>query len=415
MNDRVSEAERCLGCKNARCSMGCPVATAIPRIIELYKEGDLREAGRILFENNPMSSICSVVCPHEDNCIGNCVLGIKGRGIDFPEIEREISYRYLAEEAISKESENGRNIAIIGSGPAGLTLAFMMLQKGYGVTIFEKYSKLGGVLRYGIPEFRLPKDILDLMEKRLVELGAQIRYNDLIGPVNNVEDLLADGYDAVFIGTGVWNPRPLRINGETMGHVHYAVNYLKSPESFNLKDRVVVIGAGNVAMDAARTAKRMGAGEVIIAYRRGEEDMKATRKEIEEARDEGVKFSLNSSPYEIVKEGIILKETKNIIGKDGVERLTEIDGSQHLMRADSVIIAVSQDPSDNIARRTRGELRRREGLISLEDGGMTSIPGVFSGGDVVTGAATVAEAVAGAKRSAQAIEEYISKKKDRRK
>ena len=255
-NNTTREAHRCLTCKNARCSGGCPISTAVPQIIELYRNGDLDKAGEMLFENNPLSLVCSMVCPHEDNCMGNCILGIKDKPVDFPSIEKEISTKYLNDSIFSQETVLDDRIAVIGSGPSGITLAFILAKKGYKVTIFEKHSKLGGVLRYGIPEFRLPKDILDTIEKRLVELGVKIRYNDLIGPVNNVEKLLEDGYSAVFIGTGVWNPRPLKIKGETFGHVHYAINYLKSPRSFNLGQNVAVIGAGNVAMDAARTAKR---------------------------------------------------------------------------------------------------------------------------------------------------------------
>lgn len=405
----ADESNRCLTCRNnARCSQGCPVSTAIPRVVELYRQGRSDEAGRILFENNPLSLICSMVCPHENNCVGNCILGIKGEPIDFPAIEREISSKYLKEGTFEQEVSKSGRIAIIGSGPSGITLAFILATKGYKVTIFEKHSGLGGVLRYGIPEFRLPKDILDTMEERLLDLGVKIRYNDLIGPVNNIEKLLEDGYDAVFIGTGVWNPKPMGVKGETLGHVHYAINYLKSPESFRLGKRVAVIGAGNVAMDAARTAKRSGAEDVFVLYRRGLEDMKATKAEIRETREDGVKFALNTAPVEVVDGGIVVSETMTVVGDDGRGKLIVVDGSESLFQCDSVIVAVSQNPADNIVSNTEENIEvDRWGLVLTDDAGHTTKRGVFASGDVVTGARTVVEAVANTKKVAAAIEEYL--------
>lgn len=405
----IDESNRCLTCKNnARCSQGCPVSTAIPQVVELYRQGKLDEAGRVLFENNPLSLICSMVCPHENNCVGNCILGIKGESIDFPAIEREISLKYLKEGAFEQEKNQDGRVAIIGSGPSGITLAFILARRGYRVTIFEKHSKLGGVLRYGIPEFRLPKEILDTMEGRLLDLGVKIRYNDLIGPVNNVEKILEDGYNAVFIGTGVWNPKPMGVKGETLGHVHYAINYLKSPESFRLGRRVAVIGAGNVAMDAARTAKRMGAEDVFILYRRGLEDMKATKAEIREAREDGVKFALNTAPVEVVDGGIVVSETMTVVDDGGKEKLIVVDGSESLFQCDSVVVAVSQSPADNIVSNTEENIEVDSwGLVLTDDAGHTTRKGVFASGDVVTGARTVVEAVANTKEVAAAIEEYL--------
>ncbi|GLI56287.1 oxidoreductase [Propionigenium maris DSM 9537] len=405
----INESNKCLTCKNnARCSQGCPVSTAIPQVVELYRQGKLDEAGRVLFENNPLSLICSMVCPHENNCVGNCILGIKGEPIDFPAIEREISLKYLKEGAFEQEKNQDGRVAIIGSGPSGITLAFILARRGYRVTIFEKHSKLGGVLRYGIPEFRLPKEILDTMEGRLLDLGVKIRYNDLIGPVNNVEKILEDGYNAVFIGTGVWNPKPMGVKGETLGHVHYAINYLKSPESFRLGRRVAVIGAGNVAMDAARTAKRKGAEDVFILYRRGLEDMKATKVEIREAREDGVKFALNTAPVEVVDRGIVVSETMTVVDDGGKEKLIVVDGSESLFHCDSVVVAVSQSPADNIVSNTEENIEVDSwGLVLTDDAGHTTRRGVFASGDVVTGARTVVEAVANTKKVAAAIEEYL--------
>ncbi|MGL5752334.1 MAG: FAD-dependent oxidoreductase, partial [Paraclostridium sp.] len=273
------EADRCIICNNARCQKSCPINTDIPKVISLYKENKLEEAGELLFNNNPLSAICAIVCPHENQCAGNCIRGIKGEPIAFYKIEEELSTMYLENLKFDKPGSNGKNIAIVGSGPAGLTVAFELAKKGYDVTVFEKNDQLGGILRYGIPEFRLPRDIIDNLIKALKSLGVKFKINSLIGPVVTMDKLFDDGYDAIFIGTGVWNPRKLDIKGETLGHVHYAIDYLRSPKNYDLGDKVVVIGAGNVAMDASRSAKYYGSKDVYVAYRRDICDMSATKAE----------------------------------------------------------------------------------------------------------------------------------------
>lgn len=405
------EAARCLQCKNARCSASCPISTMIPDIINLYLDEKIEEAGEMLFENNPLSLICSLVCPHEDQCLGNCIMGIKGDPVDFPKIERTISRNYLENGDFSQKVKLKDKIAIVGSGPAGITMAFILARKGYQVTIFERHSKLGGVLRYGIPEFRLSKDILDLMEKRLLEMGVKIRYNDLIGPVTNVDKLLADGYSAIFIGTGVWNPRPLGIKGETFGHVHYAINYLRSPDSFQVGKKVAVIGAGNVAMDAARTAKRAGA-DVTVLYRRGVENMSATKLEINETMEDGVEFQMFSSPVEITDDGVVIVKTETFEDADGKKGLRSIEESENLFQCDTVIIAVSQSPKDNIVSRTKNIQVGNSGLVVTDEKGHTTRDGIFASGDVVTGAKTVVEAVANTKIVAENIDQYCKVKRE---
>ena len=264
MKELRLEADRCLLCKNARCKANCPISTEIPEVIRLFKEGKLDEAGEILFENNPLSAVCAIVCPHEDQCKGNCIRGIKGEPIPFCEMEEFISLKYLKNVKLEKVGNRDERIAIIGAGPAGITLSIILARKGFKVTLFDAHEKIGGVLRYGIPEYRLHNSIIDRYEEILIELGVKIRPNTLIGPVLTLDKLFFDGYKAVFIGTGVWNPKTLNIKGESLGNVHYAIDYLKSPNVYNLGKKVAVIGAGNVAMDAARVAKRNGAEEVYI-------------------------------------------------------------------------------------------------------------------------------------------------------
>jgi len=411
MKDLVLEANRCYLCKNPRCKANCPISTPIPEIIELFKEGQIAKAGEILFNNNPLSLVCSIVCPHEDQCKGNCIRGIKGESVRFCDIERHISKYYLENIKLEKEAELEERIAIVGGGPAGITIAFILAQKGYKVTLFDAHEKIGGVLRYGIPGFRLPKSIIDHYEERLVELGVKIRPNTLIGPVLTLDKLFYDGYKAIFIGTGVWNPKTLNIKGETLGNVHYAIDYLKSPEVYNLGKKVCVIGAGDVAMDAARTAKKNGADEVYILYRKGMENIPATKAELEGAISDGIKFELFKSPVELLDEGVKYIETKNEIDENGKVNTVNIDGKEGIFNCDSIIIAVSQSPKNNIVSNTTGLETNKWGLLLTNELGHTTRDGVFASGDVVTGAKTVVQAAAHAKVVADEIEKYIKNNK----
>jgi len=255
----MDEANRCLQCKVPQCQKGCPIHTNIPLAIRLLKENKLNEAGKMLFENNPLTTVCSLVCNHENQCEGHCVLGRKGAPVHFSSIENYISTTYANQMTNGPAKSNGMRVAIIGSGPAGITIAIILARYGYQVTIFEGKDKIGGVLRYGIPEFRLPKSVLDDIEYRHLELkGIKIRPNTTIGGAIGIDDLFRDGYKAIFVGTGVWKPNTLHIKGETFGNVHFGINYLNNPDSYRLGKRVIVIGAGNAAMDVARTAIRKG-------------------------------------------------------------------------------------------------------------------------------------------------------------
>ena len=409
MKELLLEADRCLLCKNARCKANCPINTEIPEVVKLFKEGKLDEAGAMLFENNPLSAVCAVVCPHEDQCKGNCIRGIKGEPVSFCDIEELISNEYLKKIKLEKTAERNERIAIIGAGPAGITLSIILAKKGFKVTLFDAHEKIGGVLRYGIPEYRLPNSVMDRYEEILLALGVKIRPNTLIGPVITLDKLFFDGYKAVFIGTGVWNPKTLDIKGESLGNVHYAIDYLKSPDVYNLGKKVAVIGAGNVAMDAARVAKRSGAEEVYILYRKGFENMPCTKVELQEAKDDDIKFELFKAPIELTEDGVKYIETKNEVKEDGKVVTVTIDGTEGMFECDSVIIAVSQSPRKNIVANTTGIETNKWGLVLTDDKGHTTREGVFASGDVVNGANTVVHAAAYAKVVAESIEEYCKK------
>ena len=398
----MDEANRCLGCKVPQCQKGCPISTPIPEVIRLLKENRLDDAGRLLFENNPLTTVCSVICNHENHCEGHCVLGRKGAPVHFSMIEQYISSTYAAKMTRGPSPSNGKKVAVVGSGPAGLTIAILMARKGYQVTIFDRNEQIGGVLRYGIPEFRLPKSVLDDIQYRHLEMkGIKIRPNTNIGSTIDMENLFRDGYKAVFVGTGVWKPNTLGIKGETFGHVHYGINYLRNPDVFRLGKKVIVIGSGNAAMDVARTAIRKGTQELICVSRR--KKIAASHHEFSYAQLEGVEFVYNKMPVEITDDGVILRD----LLEDENGNLTEIEGSDSLWTADSVIISVSQGPLNLIVSNTPGLNTTPRGLLAVDELGRTSRPGIFASGDVVNGARTVVEAVAFSKRVAEAMDEYI--------
>ncbi len=396
------EANRCLNCKKPMCMEGCPIHTPIPKVISLLKEGKMDEAGWMLFENNPLTTVCSLVCNHENQCEGHCILGVKGSPVHFSAIENYISSTYSSKMVQGPAESNGMKVAIIGSGPAGLTIAVLLARKGYQVTIFEGKDKIGGVLRYGIPEFRLPKSIIDDFEYRhLVLKDIKIRPNTSIGAAITIEDLFRDGYKSVFVGTGVWRPNTLKIKGETLGHVHYGINYLYSPDSFHLGEHVIVIGAGNAAMDVARTAIRHGVRKLeCFSLTDG---VAASKHEFEYAEMEGVIFHYNKMPVEITDEGVIFADTTTT--EDG--KIVKVEGTETLYKADNVMVSISQGPANKLMNTTPGLKANDRGLIATDDEGHTSIPGLFASGDVVKGARTVVEAVKYSKVVADAMDRYM--------
>ncbi len=404
----MDEANRCLQCKVPMCQMHCPIGTNIPLAIKLLKENKLNEAGKMLFENNPLTTVCSLVCNHENQCEGHCVLGKKGAPVHFSTIEHYISSTYASQMTKGPHPSNGIKVAIIGSGPAGITIAIILARYGYQVTIFEGKDKIGGVLRYGIPEFRLPKSVLDDIEYRHLELkGIKIRPNTLIGGALTIEDLFRDGYKAIFVGTGVWKPNALHIKGETFGHVHFAINYLNNPDSYKLGKKVIVIGAGNAAMDVARTAIRKGAEDVTCFSIT--KKVAASHYEFSYAQLEGVKFEYSKKPVEITDDGVIFMDVEE--AEDGT--LTPVEGSEQLYNADSVIISISQGPQSRLVNSTEGLKANERGLLAADETGHTSRPGIFASGDVVNGARTVVEAVAHSKVVAESMHQYIQSLKEK--
>lgn len=396
----VNEAKRCLQCKNPRCSAGCPIHTPIPDMIRLFRESELEQAGKMLFENNPLSVICSLVCDHEKQCEGHCVQGIKGAPVHISSIENYISDSYLDRMELKPAPPKGQRVAIIGSGPAGITIAVVLAQRGYGVTLFESREKIGGVLRYGIPAFRLPKELLDRYKDQLIRLGIKIRPNTVIGRSLTVDDLLRDGYQAIFIGTGVWRPKKLGIKGESLGHVHFAIDYLVNPDVYDLGKDLVIIGAGNSAMDVARTALRKGVKHVSVFCRRSK--AAASVREVEYAIADGVEMMYGARPVEITDQGVIYQQA----AFDDQGEVTSL-GAPQLFPASSVVVAVSQGAQNQIVSTTTGLEMNDHGLLSTDEHGHTTRPGIFASGDVVLGARTVVEAVCYSKQVAEEMDRYL--------
>ena len=398
----MDEAIRCLQCKDPQCLKGCPIKTPIPQVIGLLRDNRLDEAGRLLFENNPLTTVCSLICNHEKQCEGHCILGKKGVPVHFSSIEQYISRTCAPKMTEGPPPWNGMRVAIVGSGPAGITIAIILARYGYKVTIFDNKEEIGGILRYGIPDFRLPKAVLDDIQYRHIEMqGIKIRPNTHIGSAISIDDLFRDGYKAIFVGTGVWKPKALHIKGETLGHVHFGINYLNSPDSFHLGQRVIVIGAGNAAMDVSRTARRKGS-EYITCFSITKQ-VAASNYEFSYARLEGVRFEYNKRPVEIVDEGVIFCD----VIENGDGTFTDVEGSERLYPADSVIVSISQGPQNVIVRSTQGLETNDMGLLKADSHGKTSRPGIFSSGDVVHGPGTVVEAVARSKVVAETMHNYM--------
>ncbi|MBQ2747456.1 MAG: NADPH-dependent glutamate synthase [Firmicutes bacterium] len=430
--EAVEEAQRCLGCKNAKCVEGCPVSINIPAFIAEVKEGKFEEAYKVISESSSLPAVCGRVCPQENQCEGKCIRGIKGEAVSIGKLERFVA-DWARENEIKPTpatEKKAQKVAVIGSGPAGLTCAGDLAKLGYDVTIFEALHKPGGVLVYGIPEFRLPKDGVVIPEVENVKsLGVKLETDVIIGKSVTIDELMnEEGFDAVFIGSGAGLPKFMGIPGEAACGVFSANEYLTRNnlmKAFDANydtpiargDKVVVVGGGNVAMDAARTALRLGA-ETHIVYRRSEEELPARVEEVHHAKEEGVIFDLLTNPVEIIvgEDGWAkgVKCIKMELGEpdaSGRRRPVEVPGSEFEIECDLVIMSLGTDPNPLIPSTTPAlEISRKGGIVATEDVGQTSMPGVFAGGDAVTGAATVILAMGAGKDAAKGIHEYLSNK-----
>ena len=427
----VDEAKRCLNCKNMPCRSGCPVSVRIPEFIAKVAEGDFDAAYEIITSTNSLPAVCGRVCPQEKQCESKCVRGIKGESVGIGRLERFVADYHMAKEdkpAVTVPEYNGHKIAVIGSGPAGLTCAGDLRKMGYDVTIFEAFHKSGGVLVYGIPQFRLPKEIVAAEIDNLKAMGVNIVNNAVIGKAETIDELFEDGYEALFIGSGAGLPQFLHIPGENLLGVYsanelltrtnlmkaYRDDYDTPIKRFN---RVAVVGAGNVAMDAARVAKRLGAEHVYITYRRGRDELPARLEEVEHAEAEGIEFNLLNNPCAIVGDenghvtGIeLIKQELGEPDEKGRRKPVAVPGSNWVLEVDTVIIAIGTSPNPLIRSTTEGLNTTRKGGIEADEKGRTSREGIFAGGDAVTGAATVILAMGAGKTGAKSIDEYIKSK-----
>ena len=430
--EAMEEAQRCLGCKKPKCVEGCPVSINIPGFIEHIKEGNMEEAYKVIGLSSALPAICGRVCPQESQCEGQCIRGKKGEAVSIGKLERFVA-DYALEHDIKPagaEVKNGHKVAVIGSGPSGLTCAGDLAKAGYDVTVFEALHELGGVLVYGIPEFRLPKQKVVKKEiEKVKELGVKFETNVVIGKSTTIDQLIEDeGFEAVFIGSGAGLPKFMGIPGENANGVFSANEYLTRSNLMKAFDdsydtpiaagkKVAVVGGGNVAMDAARTALRLGA-EVHIVYRRSEEELPARVEEVHHAKEEGVQFDLLTNPKEILvdENGWVkgMKVIKMELGEpdaSGRRRPIEIPGSEYEIELDTVIMSLGTSPNPLISSTTKGlETNKRKCIVAEEENGQTSKAAVFAGGDAVTGAATVILAMGAGKAGAKGIHEYLSKK-----
>ena len=425
----IDEAQRCLNCKTKPCMQGCPVSVKIPEFLTYMKDGDFEGAYQKIKETNALPAVCGRVCPQEKQCESKCVRGIKGEPVGIGRLERFAADYHMAnvEDKIEVPEWNGKRIAVVGSGPSGLTVAGDMAKRGYKVTVYEAFHTAGGVLMYGIPEFRLPKDIVQKEISNLKKMGVDIQTNVIIGRTLTVDELFNDmGFDGVYIGSGAGLPRFMGIEGESLNGVYSANEFLtrinlmkgyKFPDfdtPVYVGKNVAVLGGGNVAMDAARSAKRLGAENVYIVYRRGEEELPARKEEVEHAKEEGIEFQLLQNPTKILgnDDGWVtgMEVIKMELGEpdeSGRRRPVEVKGSEEVLDIDTVVVAIGQTPNPLIRQTTEGLETNNHGCIIADENGLTTREKVYAGGDVVTGAATVILAMGAGKKAAEALDKEL--------
>ena len=426
----MEEAERCLHCPTKPCISGCPVAVNIPDFIEQVKLGEFEKAYQIIHETSSLPAVCGRVCPQETQCESKCVRGVKGEAVAIGRLERFVAdwHRENVSDQIEKPQSNGHKAAVVGAGPAGLTCAGDLAKKGYHVSVFEALHVAGGVLMYGIPEFRLPKEIVQNEINGLKDMGVDIETNMVIGRSESVDDLFDAGYEAVFIGSGAGLPNFMNMPGENLKGVYSANEFLTrcnlmkaykegSDTPIQHPKRAVIVGGGNVAMDAARCAKRLGVEEVTIVYRRSMEELPARKEEVEHAMEEGIVFNLLTNPVRVLgnEDGWVkgMECVKMELGEpddSGRRRPVEIKGSNFVLDVDCMIMAIGTSPNPLIRSTTEGLETNRKGCLIADDNGDTTRAGVFAGGDAVTGAATVILAMGAGKTAAAAMDDYIQNK-----
>ena len=427
----IEEAKRCIGCKHKPCVTGCPVAVDIPAFVALVAEGKFEEAYEVIQRTSSLPAVCGRVCPQETQCEGKCTRGIKGEPVGIGRLERFVADWHMAhsDAAPTCPMRNGHKVAVVGSGPAGLTCAGDLAKMGYDVTVFEALHMAGGVLVYGIPEFRLPKDIVKREVEGLKHIGVKIETDSVIGRVLTIDELKEEyGFEAGFLGTGAGLPKFMGIKGEGARGVFSANEYLTRTNLMKAYEpdsetpimhakKIAVVGGGNVAMDAARCAKRLGADVVYIVYRRSEAELPARREEVEHAKEEEIVFKLLTNPVEILTDAddnvVGLKCIQMTLGEpdaSGRRRPVEVEGSEFVMDVDCVIMALGTSPNPLLKQTTVGLETQRRGEIVADENGKTSLEGVYAGGDAVTGAATVILAMGAGKTAAKAIDEYIRSK-----
>jgi len=403
------DAARCLLCKKPRCGSKCPVHTDIPGAMSLYKQGLLDEAGAKLFENNPLSSITCRVCDWDKFCHGNCVLNVKKVPIHWYEIEHEISGRYILDYRISPKPDKGKSVAIIGAGPAGITAAIKLRTDGFAVTVYDDHERIGGVLRYGIPAFRLEKDCLDPYERIFSEGGIEFHGGVSIGRDITLDEIRS-GHDATFIATGATKPRSMRIPGEDNPHVHQALEFLANPEGFALGKDVIVVGGGNVAMDVSRTLVRLG-HHTINYYRKDFHNMPANSREVKEAKEEGVEFRVLQTPVEIKVSGgrniAVTRDCRTVMNPDGTPSTEILPGTDKEVEFDDMIQAVSETVDYGMFSGSKAPDCAKSGAPIVNGLQQTSLPDVFIAGDFLLGPKTVVDAVHSAHIAVQGMEEYL--------
>ena len=401
----IEDAKRCLLCKNAQCKQNCPISTDIPLCMELYRQGNLEQAGKILFENNPMSVITSLLCDWDRFCRGHCVLNAKNDPIHWHDVEHDISLQYIKNLHLTKNNSKDKTIGIIGAGPAGITAAILLSIDGYNVTLYDRHNNIGGILNHGIPSFRFDHSLIKEYERLLSELDVSLQLNTTIGDSITINQL-SDKYDALIVTVGATKSRHLNIPGENLDHVLYAIDYLENPSAYTLGDKVIVIGGGNVAMDAVRTAHRFGK-QASVYYRKTFENMPASKYEVQQALDEGIPFHVFKAPVEVKEHSVVFNDCVNEVDDNGKTITKILDNTNQEVECDTLLVAAGEGIDLSLFGDSLPTLNKWN-YPETDEYGKTSLPNVWIAGDFLLGASTVIQATASAKKAIEGIEREIN-------